>query len=138
MLVIQTSQIPNAGKGLFTTENIAKGTLYIEYLGDKYTWKQCQKRALDDKEGYVFYISERLCIDAFDTPEHLARFANDAAGLTKTKGLCNNTIFHIDKKRGYLQATRNIKEGEELFVSYGKDYWDAIRENIKNGYYDKK
>lgn len=135
MLVIQASQIPNAGKGLFTTENIAKGTLFIEYLGDEYTWKQCAKRAIENKEGYVFYISERLCIDAFDTPQHLARYANDAAGITRVKGLRNNTVFHIEKKKGYLKATRNLKAGEEIFVNYGKEYWNAIRTNIKNGYY---
>ncbi len=138
MLVIKTSQLPNAGKGLFTTENVAKGTLLIEYLGDLYTWKQCQQRALDNKEGYVFFVNNSVCIDAFDTPQHLARYANDAAGFGRTAGLKNNAVYEIVKKQAYIKATRNLKAGEEIFVNYGKTYWTAIARNSKNGYYDKK
>lgn len=131
MLVIKKSQLPNAGKGLFTKAPIKKDKWIVEYLGDIYTWKECEERAKEDKEGYVLFVNSKYCIDAFETPQHLARYANDAAGISKVKGLKNNAVYDIEKKRGYIKATRNIAAGEEIFVSYGKDYWDAIRDNIK-------
>lgn len=131
MLVVKKSQLPQAGKGLFTKSPIKKDERIIEYLGEIYTWKQCEERAQQNKEGYVLFVNSKYCIDAFDTPEHLARYANDAAGLSKVKGLKNNAVYDIEKKRGYIKATRNIEAGEEIFVSYGKEYWDAIKDNIK-------
>jgi SET domain-containing protein len=30
----------------------------------------------------------------------------------------------------YITALRDLEAGEEIFVGYGKEYWDAIRYNI--------
>jgi SET domain-containing protein len=35
-------------------------------------------------------------------------------------------------------AERDIKAGEEIFVSYSKEYWDCIRYNIKHKLYKTK
>jgi hypothetical protein len=81
----------------------------------------------------LFFINKKNCIDAFNTPEHKARFANDAAGLGRVKGLKNNSVYRIEKNKCFISSTRNILAGEEIFVSYSKEYWDAIRYNIKIG-----
>ncbi|MDE3250465.1 MAG: SET domain-containing protein, partial [Bacteroidota bacterium] len=60
-----------------------------------------------------------------------ARYANDAAGLVRVKGLRNNSVYTIKKKRVYITAMRNIEPGEEILVGYGKEYWDVVRENLK-------
>jgi SET domain-containing protein len=132
-LIVKTSQLPNSGKGLFTTTPIKKGENVIEYKGEIIDWKEYEKRVDLDQDGYLFFINKKNCIDAFNTPEHKARFANDAAGLGRVKGLKNNSVYRIEKNKCFISSTRNILAGEEIFVSYSKEYWDAIRYNIKIG-----
>jgi SET domain-containing protein len=130
-LIVKTSTLPKAGKGLFTKRDIKKGERIIEYLGEVITEKELDRRAENDIYGYAFYISSKKCIDAYYKPEALARYANDAAGLSRVPGKRNNAVYDIWKNRGWIQATRNIKAGEEIFVSYGAGYWRDIRYNIK-------
>ncbi|HXS58664.1 MAG TPA: SET domain-containing protein-lysine N-methyltransferase [Hanamia sp.] len=128
-LIIKPSTIPGAGLGLFTTAFIPAGTRIIQYKGRITTWKD----VLNGPEfnAYVYYISRNHVIDAMKFKKSLGRYANDAMGLSKTKGITNNTIYVVDKKKVYMEAKRDIPAGSEILVSYGKEYWDVIRENIK-------
>jgi hypothetical protein len=130
-LKVKKSQLPNAGKGLFTTAPIEKGTKIVEYLGEIIDWKEYERRVERDEDGYLFFVNKKHCIDAFNTPEHIARYANDAAGLSRVKGLKNNSVYDTEGNRCFIVATRDIEPGEEIFVNYTKDYWDCIRYNIK-------
>lgn len=132
--IVKASQLPNAGKGLFTTVPIKKGEKVIEYKGEIINWPEYEKRVAENKDGYLFYISDKRCIDAFPTPEHIARLANDAHGLIRVKGLRNNCNYEIFGNKCFIVAEKNIKAGEEIFVNYTKEYWDAVRYNIKHGY----
>jgi SET domain-containing protein len=132
-LTVKTSQLPNSGKGLFTTTAIKKGTKVIEYLGEIIDWKEYEKRVERDEDGYLFFINKKNCIDAWNTPQHKARFANDAAGLGKVKGLTNNCSYVIEKDKCFIVAKKDIEAGAEIFVSYTKEYWDAVRYNISIG-----
>ncbi|MFO0323330.1 MAG: SET domain-containing protein [Bacteroidota bacterium] len=132
-LIVKTSQLPKSGKGLFTTSPIKKGTRIIEYKGEIIDWKEYEKRVELNKDGYLFFINKKHCIDAYNTPQHKARFANDAAGLGRVKSLRNNSVYEIEGKKCFIIATRNIKAGEEIFVNYSKSYWDCVRYNIKIG-----
>lgn len=127
-LYIKKSQLPNAGKGLFTKKTIPKGTRIVEYKGKITTWKEVKD---DDNNGYIFHITNKHVIDARPTPKALARYANDARGISRIKGLTNNSDFTVDKLHAYITAKKEIPAGSEIFVGYGKDYWDVIRENIK-------
>jgi SET domain-containing protein len=128
MLKIKKSRIPKAGKGLFTTSQIRKGDLIVEYKGEKLTWAQCEKRygKKIDQAKYLFYVSKNNCVDAEFTQEELARYANDAEGLVKKRGLSNNSEYCIVKGKPYIIATRKINKGEEIFVDYQREYWEAI------------
>lgn len=131
-LEVKESSIPNCGKGLFTKTAIKRGEKVVEYTGEIITWKECQKRneAMEDGFGaYYFYVSDRKCIDAQHVPESLARYANDAAGFTRIPGIRNNCRFEVIRSRAYIITSRNLKPGEEIFVAYGKDYWNALRSN---------
>ena len=130
-LLVKKSKLPNAGKGLFTTTPIEKGEKIIEYKGEIIEWKEYSKRVEQDKDGYLFFISKKRCIDAFSTPQHKARFANDAMGLSRVKGLKNNAQYEIEKDKCFIVSTRDIKAGEEIFVDYSRDYWKCVRYNIK-------
>ncbi len=130
-LVVKKSQIPNSGKGLYTKRDIKKGERFVEYVGEIITENELEERADKNIYGYAFYINKKTCIDAYYHPEALARFANDATGFGKIKGLKNNCCYDIWKKRGWIKAEKNIKAGEEIFVDYGKEYWKDIQYNIK-------
>lgn len=132
-LLVKKSQLPNAGKGLYTTTAIKKGTKIIEYLGEIIDWKEYEKRVERDEDGYLFFINKKRCIDAWNTPEHKARYANDAAGLGRVKGLNNNANYEIEDDRCYIVAKKDIAAGEEIFVNYTKEYWDCVRYNISIG-----
>ncbi|NBQ47275.1 MAG: SET domain-containing protein [Sphingobacteriia bacterium] len=137
-LKVKRSQLTGAGKGLYTTSAIKKKSKIIEYKGEIIDWKEYEKRVKEDRDGYLFFINKKRCIDAFDTPEHLARYANDAAGLSRVKGLRNNACYEISGDQCFIVATRDIEAGEEILVSYTKEYWDCIRYNIKNDLYKTK
>lgn len=136
-LLVKKSRLPNAGKGLFTTKAIEKGTKIIEYKGEIINWKEYAKRVEENKDGYLFFVSRKICIDAYSTPQYKARFANDAQGISRTKGLKNNAIYDVFGEKCYIVAARDIKAGEEIFVDYSKEYWDCVRYNIKHGYEKK-
>ena len=128
-LYIRKSTIPNAGKGLFTKKAIPKGTRIIEYTGKRSKWKEVKDE--DGKNGYIFYINRNNVIDAKPTTKAYARYANDARGLVRIKGLLNNSDYITDGLKAYIQSKKDIPAGGEILVDYGKDYWRVIRENMK-------
>lgn len=128
-LYVKKSTIPNAGKGLFTKKFIPKGTLIVEYKGRRSSWKEVEDE--DGKNGYIFYINRNNVIDGQPYKSALARYANDARGLVKIKGLTNNCDYIVDGNRAYIESKKDIPAGSEIFVDYGKDYWKVIRHNIK-------
>jgi SET domain-containing protein len=132
-LIVKKSLLPNAGKGLFTNKPIKKGTKIIEYKGEIIDWKEYEKRVERDEDGYLFFINKKHCIDAWNTPQHKARYANDAAGLSRVKGLKNNAVYETEDNKCFIVATRDIAASEEIFVSYTKEYWDCVRYNISIG-----
>ena len=68
-------------------------------------------------------------IDAMRREKSLGRYANDAGGVTKINGITNNTKYVVEDKRVFLEAKKDISAGEEILVSYGKEYWQVIKEN---------
>lgn len=127
-LVVKRSGIPSSGKGLFTRKFIAKGTRIIEYTGDIVSWKDVRN---EDSNVYIFYVTRNHVIDASKDENSLARYANDGLGLKRIKGITNNCFYKVDKKRVFLEAKKDIPAGTEILVPYGKEYWDAIRKNLK-------
>lgn len=129
-LVIKKSALPGAGKGLFTRKPIPKGTRIVEYKGKITSWKDADHR--DGANGYIYYVKRYHVIDALPRKTALARYANDARGMTKIKGISNNSEYVEDGLRVYIQAKKDIPANGEILVGYGKGYWDIIRQNHKN------
>lgn len=130
-LVVKQSTIPNSGKGLFTKKFIPKGTRIVEYKGKKTTWKEVN---IDEgRNGYIYYINRNHVIDAMPFPKYLGRYANDAQGMSKVKGITNNSryVADMDTMRVHIEAVKDIPAGREILVQYGKEYWDVIKHNIK-------
>lgn len=135
-LVVKRSTIPNSGKGLFTKKSIPKGTRIVEYKGKITAWKDVKDE--DGKNGYIFYVNRNHVINALPVKSALARYANDARGFVKIKGLNNNCDYITDGLKAYIESKKEIPAGSEIFVDYGKDYWKVIRENMKVWEREKK
>jgi hypothetical protein len=130
-LVVKRSLIPNAGKGLFTKKFIPKGTRIVEYKGKMTTWKDVN---IDEgHNAYIYYITRNYVIDAQPFTKYLGRYANDAQGITRVKGVTNNAhyVTDMDVKRVYIESVKDIPAGGEVLVGYGKEYWDVIKHNLK-------
>lgn len=128
-LLVKQSGLPAAGKGLFTRNFIPKNTRIVEYKGKLTTWKDVVHN--DGENGYIYFVKRNHVIDASRTLSALARYANDARGISRVKGLGNNAEYREDGLKVYITAVKDIPAGSEIFVSYGKEYWDVIRHNIK-------
>lgn len=126
-LVVKKSTLPDAGKGLFTKKLIPKGTKIVEYKGRVTSWKDVKHD--DHENGYIFYVKRDHVINAEPYKKALARFANDAHGLKRVKGVTNNAEYKEFGLRVFIVAKRDIQAGQEILVDYGKDYWKVIRHN---------
>ena len=47
------------------------------------------------------------------------------------KGFNNNAVYTEKNKKVFITAVKDIPAGAEIFVTYGKEYWDIIRHNRK-------
>lgn len=128
-VTVKRSGLPNAGNGLFAKEFIPKGTRILEYKGKITTWKDVEHNDCDN--GYIYYVKRHHVINAGRHTGSLARYANDARGLQRVKGIINNADYAEEGLRVYIESTKNIPAGAEILVAYGKEYWDAIRHNRK-------
>ncbi len=124
-LRIKKSTLPNAGKGLFTRVDITKGARIVEYKGRVQSWREVKDQ--DGINGYLMYINRNVVINALPSLKTFGRYANDARGLTRLNGVRNNAEYVSEGNRCFIEATRNIKAGEEILVSYGKEYWTLMK-----------
>ena len=128
-LFVRKSSIPSGGWGLFTRKKIRKGERIVEYKGKMTSWKKANHR--NGNNGYIFYIDRNHVVDAFTYKKSLGRYANDARGTGRKKGMYNNSTYETNNKKVYIDAARDISAGSEILVGYGKEYWDIIRYNNK-------
>lgn len=124
-LIIKRSQLPKAGKGLYTKVPIKKGTRIAEYKGRIQPWREVKEQ--DGYNGYLMYITRNTVINALPAIKTLGRYANDAHGPSKIKGIHNNAEYISEGRRCFIEATRVIKAGEEILVGYGREYWTLIK-----------
>ena len=134
-LRVKRSKLPGAGQGLFTDNFIPKGTKIVEYKGRISAWKEL-KNVTDN--GYLFYVNRNHVLDALPYKKALARYANDAKGMVRIKGITNNCQYITEGLKVYISAMRDIPAGEEILVGYGKEYWDIIRENKRQTLAEQK
>ncbi len=135
-LAVKKSTLPGAGKGLFTLEFIPKNSIIAEYRGKINTWKEVKND--NSTNGYLYYVNRNWVIDARTYLKSKARYANDARGMKKIKGITNNSVYVEKDSKVFIQSKKDIKPGEEIFVDYGKEYWDAMRYNKKLEEKEKK
>lgn len=99
-----------AGLGLFAGEDIKKGEMIIEYIGNILTKEEADKVTTCQ---YLFEITRNHTIDG--SPRwNIARYANHSCD--------GNAESDVKKKRVFVKAIKNIKEGEEIVYDYGEEF----------------
>lgn len=115
-LVIKPSQIPGAGKGVFADEPIQKNICIGEYLGERMFVIECGAYL-------VQFQYQRGGIDASCYPRCYMAMINDSF-RSQFKNNCRLVETTIDNEpRIEIWSIQNIEPGEELFMSYGDEYW---------------
>lgn len=106
-----------AGLGLYAGEDIKKGELIIEYIGNILNKEEADKKKTSQ---YLFEITRNKTIDG--TPRwNIARYCNHACEEAA------NSESEIKKGRVFVRAIKNIKEGEEICYDYGEEF---VKEHI--------
>ena len=110
------------GIGIYAKKNIKKGTKIIEYVGEKITKKESDRRAdipLEENKKnpelgavYIFTLNKRHDIDGH-VKYNTARYINHSCDPN-----CESDII---KGRIWIIAIRDIVKGEELSYNYGYD-----------------
>ncbi|KAJ2081557.1 hypothetical protein H4R24_002233 [Coemansia sp. RSA 988] len=141
---IRTSTIPNAGNGLFAARDLPGGIPIGFYFGVPMTEDEFD--SLKEPVGLSSHYSimyRKTVLDATDEngipytdpngplycPFHFMNEARDSDAETTTHSRCNITFLEgVVVNQIICLTTRLIKEGEELFVSYGSEvdrsHWD--------------
>ena len=120
-LYVDESQIPNSGKGLFTSIPIEKDEIISKFIGEIISDDEAQRRVNNNDDQYFMNLPSGEIFDTKFT-KCFAKYSNDAEGIP-TKFKNNSTIGMDDDDNVVLVAKRDIKSGEEIFTGYGKDYW---------------
>jgi SET domain-containing protein len=121
-LYTEISQIENAGNGLYTAIKIFKGEIIAIYKGQVLNEQQIEKRIALKQDQYFMNLPDGSILDTRKI-KGFAKYANDAQAF-ENGNFKNNALISIDDEENIcLIAKRNIKEGEEIFCSYGKRYW---------------
>ena len=111
LIVVRRSKVH--GKGVFALRAIAKGTRIVEYLGDRVSHAQADRRYADheetDNHTFLFSVDRGLVIDA-GVGGNEARFINHSCDPN-----CESVI---EKRRVFIEAIRGIARGEELSYDY--------------------
>lgn len=125
-LYINVSQIPKSGNGLFTAIDIYKDEVIAIFKGEILTDLQAKLRAKKGHDKYFINMVDGSIMDSMHTV-CFAKYANDADGFSKSAqpGLIKNSAkITLDEDSNVcITATRNIKSNQEIFCSYGKNYW---------------
>jgi len=122
-IIVRRSRIH--GRGVFARKDIPKGAHIIEYVGERITHRESDRRAevitarhqADSSHGavYIFNLNKRTDIDG-NVPYNKARYINHSCEP--------NAKAEIDRGRIWIVALKNISKGEEIFYNYGYDLED--------------
>lgn len=104
-----------AGLGLFATTNLVRNDFIVEYVGDKISPEEADRRG----GRYLFTVDKTCVIDGKDR-SNTARYINHA---------CKPNAYaeaDVDEKRVRFYAKRKIAAGEEITCHYGTQYFDEL------------
>jgi uncharacterized protein len=110
---IEVRESPLHGRGVFATRRIPKGARVIEYLGERVSHGEADRRYeekdANDNHTFLFIVDDDTVIDA-GVDGNDARFVNHACQPN-----CESVI---EDARVFIDTVRAIEPGEELTYDY--------------------
>ena len=104
---------PVHGLGAFALRRIRKGTRIVEYLGERVSHEEADRRYeskdANDAHTFLFIVDSKTVIDA-GVGGNDARFLNHSCDPN-----CESVI---ESRRVFIEATRTIEPGEEMTYDY--------------------
>jgi uncharacterized protein len=101
------------GRGVFATRRIEKGERIVEYLGERVSHDEADRRYElkdeNDSHTFLFIVDSKTVIDA-GTEGNDARFFNHSCDPN-----CESVV---EKRRVFIEALRTIEAGEEMTYDY--------------------
>jgi SET domain-containing protein len=101
------------GLGVFAARRIRKGTRIVEYLGERVSHREAdrryERRSSRDSHTFLFVVDRGVVIDA-GLNGNEARFINH--------GCDPNCESVTEERRVFVEAIRTIQPGEELSYDY--------------------
>jgi SET domain-containing protein len=111
--VFEVRASPLHGLGVFAVRRIRKGTRILEYVGERVSHAEADRRYqhkdVGDAHTFLFIVDGQTVIDA-GVDGNEARFVNHACEPN-----CESVI---EKCRVFIEALRTIEPGEELTYDY--------------------
>ena len=108
-------------RGLFANKRIKENALVVEYIGEKISKKESERRGIERMEEarrdggglvYIFELNKRFDIDG-NVPENDARLINHSCSP--------NCEARVIKGQIWIVALEDIEPGDELTYDYGYD-----------------
>lgn len=111
------------GLGLFAAHKFLKDEIICYYTGNVLSGREASD--LKDR-ACLMRLAKGISIDAGPFPEIAAKYINDNKNVSQI-----NARFKKEPElyRASVIATTSIEKGDEIFVSYGKQYW--VKAGIK-------
>jgi uncharacterized protein len=113
------------GRGVFATRRIEKGERIVEYLGERISHEEADRRyeskEENDSHTFLFIVDSKTVIDA-GVNGNDARFFNHSCDPN-----CESVV---EKRRVYIEALRAIEPGEEMTYDYQIYKEEGDPENI--------
>lgn len=112
LIVFRASHIH--GSGGFAATTIAEGTPLIEYLGERISKAESQRRC-EANNPFIFHLDDATDLDG-NVEWNPARWLNHSCEP--------NCEAELDAGRIWIVAARALRAGEELTFNYGYDLAD--------------
>jgi uncharacterized protein len=113
------------GLGVFATQRIVKGTRIIEYVGERVSHDEADRRYevkdANDSHTFLFIVDSKTVIDA-GVDGNDARFFNHSCDPN-----CESVV---ENKRVFIEAIRTVESGAELTYDYQIQREDDDPDNI--------
>jgi len=139
-LRLAPSQVPNAGLGVFTREDIPAGSCIDEYTGEVLSSNRVS--------NYSVEVRDDCYVDARDFPRCYMAMINDCSYIARrvirrkkrwvditpkayfgkdNHPLVTNCKFVLNRTEGrvFIHSLYDIPAGSELFIEYGPYYWEC-------------
>ena len=119
---VMLSTIKNAGNGLFSKVSLKPGDTIGEYTGKILTDEQTNTEPYVDSD-YILWICTDYNILGEGPLSNHTRYINHSAEPN------SRIVTSTRWKKARIEAIKEIQPGEEIFIDYGPDYWEAKKSN---------